>query len=160
MYINVECFIVNYDLALFYLPLSAASSSLAVHMLTHNPARHTCSVCGKKFRIRGHMTRHMTIHTGEKEYACTHCKYQCNTLSNLRKHVWCIHKVRIPLVKHRVAPPRSNMGGRKRVAGTAPVESPTKHSLSDDGDVCDAGTAADVRQLISTVDLKDMINDL
>merc|ERR1719187_3124281 len=29
----------------------------------------------------------MRIHTQSKPYKCPHCKYQCNTLDNLHKHI-------------------------------------------------------------------------
>lgn len=44
-------------------------------MLIHTGEnRHECSTCGKRFRKRGDLNVHLTIHTGEKPFFRKDCK--------------------------------------------------------------------------------------
>lgn len=76
-------------------------------MKVHAPATHACPVCSRSFRIKGHLRRHMAIHTGVRAYACDYCQYRCNVSSNLRKHLLCKHKVELATKTTRIAPPRT-----------------------------------------------------
>ena len=46
-----------------------------------------CDVCGRQFKLSGHLNRHMKVHTGERPYACNHCSYRSSRNDSLRMHV-------------------------------------------------------------------------
>ncbi|XP_078470279.1 zinc finger X-chromosomal protein-like isoform X1 [Lampetra planeri] len=52
---------------------------------------HPCFVCGKKFKTKGflkkHMLNHPEDHLGRKKYQCTDCDYTTNKKANLHTHL-------------------------------------------------------------------------
>lgn len=50
-----------------------------------------CSHCGKSFKTKSHLQRHILTHTGEKPYVCNKCGSKFNQSSSLRNHVIAIH---------------------------------------------------------------------
>ncbi|ELU02251.1 hypothetical protein CAPTEDRAFT_163579 [Capitella teleta] len=87
-----------------------SSSALNTHKKSHQPGAHQCSECGKRFRIKGHLQRHLAIHTGARDFACLFCSYKCNVRSNLAKHVLNKHKVKLETKSKRIAPMREEEG--------------------------------------------------
>ena len=51
----------------------------------------SCSVCGKPFRFRSALLRHMKSHTGEKPYACNICGTSCARADHLYLHRRTMH---------------------------------------------------------------------
>jgi len=50
-------------------------------------ARYPCSICGKSFKQRCHLYRHIRQHTGKKRFICQICSHGFFQRSNLRQHV-------------------------------------------------------------------------
>lgn len=56
----------------------------------------SCCHCGKSFKTKSHLQRHILTHTGEKPYLCTRCDCRFNQSSSLRNHVIAIHTKEYP----------------------------------------------------------------
>lgn len=62
-------------------------SQLARHMEIHSGQRdHVCVKCGKSFRRKSHLEDHITIHTNEKPHKCNLCDKSFTTKSSLVRH--------------------------------------------------------------------------
>jgi hypothetical protein len=68
--------------------LFKARSYLNRHMKIHRGERlHQCNVCGKKFSRTNHLKDHMNTHTGEKPYKCRVCGKRTADSSSLSRHM-------------------------------------------------------------------------
>ena len=47
----------------------------------------TCSTCGKSFKAKSLLTKHVRVHTGERPFQCVVCKKYFRTKSNLSTHM-------------------------------------------------------------------------
>lgn len=56
----------------------------------------SCCHCGKSFKTKSHLQRHILTHTGEKPYHCNRCDCRFNQSSSLRNHVIAIHTKEYP----------------------------------------------------------------
>lgn len=56
----------------------------------------SCCHCGKSFKTKSHLQRHILTHTGEKPYTCNRCDCRFNQSSSLRNHVIAIHTKEYP----------------------------------------------------------------
>jgi KRAB domain-containing zinc finger protein len=55
---------------------------------------HSCHSCGKRFKLKHHLTAHQLVHTGQKPFACPHCRQLFRQQAHLLKHVRDRHNTR------------------------------------------------------------------
>ena len=55
--------------------------------------KYTCTECGHKFKLLGHLSEHFLIHTGEKPYSCPICNRAFRRKREADKHCRLIHKI-------------------------------------------------------------------
>ncbi|XP_059047307.1 zinc finger protein 431-like isoform X2 [Achroia grisella] len=63
------------------------------HMRVHNEQRpHQCSYCGKRFKIRGALVKHvLLIHRGIEPHQCHFCKKYFKTSASVKLHIKTVH---------------------------------------------------------------------
>ncbi|XP_059205885.1 uncharacterized protein LOC131984936 [Centropristis striata] len=47
----------------------------------------SCSECGKRFRFKNHLKRHMVSHTGKEHFGCSFCEKSFTRIGNLEIHM-------------------------------------------------------------------------
>ncbi|XP_035712326.1 gastrula zinc finger protein XlCGF8.2DB-like [Folsomia candida] len=69
----------------FYLTKDDVSAHIKTQH-SETPIRFPCTLCGKEFKTRAELEKHISIHTKEKSYVCSTCERRFPSLSNLRSH--------------------------------------------------------------------------
>ncbi|XP_054724295.1 zinc finger protein 84-like [Uloborus diversus] len=46
-----------------------------------------CEICGRSFKRKDYLTKHLRVHTGEKPFGCNLCDYKCSEKANLNRHM-------------------------------------------------------------------------
>jgi KRAB domain-containing zinc finger protein len=66
--------------------------SLKVHARAHATRKLECAHCSKKFLEKGHLVKHMALHTKEFTYKCHLCQAKFTRADNLKAHVENNHR--------------------------------------------------------------------
>ncbi|CAL4120913.1 unnamed protein product [Meganyctiphanes norvegica] len=67
--------------------------SVAVHMRAHHPGEmpFVCQYCDDRFLLASQLKRHLLVHTGDKVFKCSHCKFVGSRRHYLRQHLLKMH---------------------------------------------------------------------
>lgn len=84
--VSLQNFLPGYGAVYGYNP------TVVVAATSQGRAEFVCELCGKEVANRNSLIGHMRVHTGEKPYACTRCKYRAKDKSTLNRHVKFRHK--------------------------------------------------------------------
>ena len=65
---------------------SLFQASLRDHVLSCHRNGYDCRICGRNFCRKALLKRHITVHSGQKDYICSVCGYATSHKSNLDRH--------------------------------------------------------------------------
>lgn len=63
-----------------------SKASLRDHVLIFHGTGYQCRHCGRNFCRKALLKRHLTVHSGQKDYICGRCDYATSHKSNLERH--------------------------------------------------------------------------
>ena len=71
----------------FKLKIEADSNDVTEHPHDDKTRTYLCTVCDKRFTMKGNLNKHKEIHTADKLYSCTQCEKCFSTQRYLRQHM-------------------------------------------------------------------------
>ncbi|XP_070538671.1 zinc finger protein 92-like [Ptychodera flava] len=63
-----------------------SKAELRKHIQSKHRHGYNCTMCGKNFCRKALLKRHLTVHSGQKEFSCELCGYATSHKSNLERH--------------------------------------------------------------------------
>ncbi|KAH9513885.1 hypothetical protein Btru_031665 [Bulinus truncatus] len=61
-------------------------ASLREHITIFHHNGYSCPFCGRRFCRKALLKRHLSVHSGQKDFTCPHCDYATSHKSNLERH--------------------------------------------------------------------------
>lgn len=61
-------------------------ASLREHIMIFHHNGYSCPYCGRRFCRKALLKRHLSVHSGQKDFSCPHCDYATSHKSNLERH--------------------------------------------------------------------------
>ncbi len=137
-------------------------ASLRDHVLIFHSNGYMCRFCGRNFCRKALLKRHLTVHSGQKDYICVLCDYATSHKSNLERH---------KKVHERQSQDSDNESGQKDMPPSTsstnehshthhqhinthfPIDTHTKDLIDDDLDLSPINDEDDPNSLINVVDL-------
>lgn len=129
-------------------------AALKDHVLIFHSTGYMCRYCGRNFCRKALLKRHMTVHSGQKDYTCPDCDYATSHKSNLERH----KKV------HERQPEGSEMTSNETGSprhSESSVTSTSERMLNSDlrSDGGSSGTEEENNDLIDVLELDEVAED-
>ncbi|XP_061170425.1 zinc finger protein SNAI2-like [Saccostrea echinata] len=61
-------------------------ASLREHIMIFHHNGYSCPYCGRRFCRKALLKRHLSVHSGQKDFSCPNCDYATSHKSNLERH--------------------------------------------------------------------------
>ncbi|XP_002741063.1 uncharacterized protein LOC100368392 [Saccoglossus kowalevskii] len=116
----------------------SSKAELRKHIQSKHREGYNCTVCRKNFCRKALLKRHLTVHSGQKEFSCELCGYATSHKSNLERHKKVHIKAFMPPVLDRLeTSPTLGIMETESVVSLGSAQGTMKASSSDDEELSD-----------------------
>jgi KRAB domain-containing zinc finger protein len=70
-----------------------SKGALTRHMKRHDGPAFPCTLCGRSYTTKGTLTRHIKRHQNRREFECNLCGFEFFQSEDLRVHQYKVHKI-------------------------------------------------------------------